>query len=297
MAIALGSYILWGILPVYWKLLAHLPAPQILCHRIIWSGVFGFALLLVSRRLHEVRAIFAQPALLARLTVSGLLVGANWLIYIWSVNTGHLLEASLGYFTMPMLNVLLGILIFRDRPRFLQIIGILCAATGVAVQIISHGRLPLIALGLAVTFSFYGVVRKSTRVEAVPGFLVETTLLAPLALIYLIVVGQESPDAFLSSGLSIKLLLLGAGVVTALPMLGFGFAARRLSLVTLGLLQYISPSITFCIGAFIYKEPLDSSMLLTFGCIWIALVLYSLEGWRSVRRPRPRPSAPEQTSP
>ncbi len=284
--LALGSYVLWGVLPVYWKLLAHLPAPQIFCHRIIWSAVFGFILLLISRRLNEIRDIFSRPALVARLTVSGLLVGGNWLIYIWAVNAGHLIEASLGYFTMPLLSVLLGIVIFRDRPRLLQVIGILCAVAGVAVQIVSHGRLPLIALGLAFTFSLYGVVRKSTRIEAIPGFLVETTLLAPLALLYLIVSAQEGPDAFFSSGPDVKLLLMGAGVVTALPMLGFGFAARRLSLVTLGLLQYIAPSLTFCIGAFVYKEPLDLSMLITFGCIWFALSLYTFEGWRAARRAR-----------
>jgi chloramphenicol-sensitive protein RarD len=281
--VALSAAGLWGLSPIYWNILGDVPTLVVFCHRIFWSLVFAVVLLSCTRRLHTALNVFRQPSLFFRLCASSAFIGFNWFLYIWAVTKGHIIESSLGYFTTPLLSALLGVLIFRDRPRPLQVLAILFAAAGVLLQFISHGSVPIIALALACSFAIYGALRKGTKVDAMPGLFVETLVLTPFILAYLVYAAQSTPDVFISSGLSVKGLLAGAGIVTSLPLIWYAFAARRISLVSLGLLQYLSPTLQFFIGLFLYGEALNSGMLLTFGFIWFGLLLYSFESWRSMR--------------
>ena len=281
---ALGAFLIWGVCPLYFKLLTHVSPGEILSHRIIWSCVLLLILLLASRRFYRVQAVLRQPRQLLNLTLSALLVAGNWLLFIWSVNNNHLLEASLGYYINPLLNILLGMLFLGERLRRIQSLAVALAGVGVIIQVVLLGHLPWIALTLAITFSIYGLIRKQLPVDAQTGLFVETMLLLPLALIYLLTLANSSTSDLTLIASSLNLLLMAAGVVTTVPLLLFTAGARLIPLSTLGFIQYLGPSIMFLLALFYYDEPVQPAKLLTFGFIWSALLLFSWESWHHSRR-------------
>lgn len=283
---ALSAFILWGLLPMYWKAVQAVDPLEILCHRILWSLVFIGIILTFKHRWAETFAPLRSPRNIGILALSSLTIAANWLIYIWAVNTGHVLETSLGYYITPLVNVLFGFVFFRERLNRFQLAAIGLAALGVTNSVVSYGELPLISLGLAVSFAYYGLLRKIAAVESLPGLFLETMVLAPLALAYLVRLQIASTSGFLAGSLTIDLLLIGAGAVTATPLIGFAFGARRLQLTTIGILQYSAPSIAFLLGVFLYREPFTPSHLITFVCIWSGLALYTADSVRAIRRQR-----------
>ncbi len=276
---ALFAFFAWGLLPVYWKSLQTVPPLEILCHRVVWSLLFVAVILTWQRRWAETRSTLGSPATMGMLLLSSCLIAANWFAYIWAVNNGHVLETSLGYYINPLVNVLLGRLFFGDRLRPVQAVAIGLACFGVGYMILDYGHVPWVALCLAFSFGFYGLCRKVVRVAPLPGLFWETALLTLPAAAYLFLHGTMAAFTF-----STSLLLVGAGVVTSLPLWAFAFAARNLSLITVGLLQYIGPSCAFLLGVFVYGEHFTSAHLVTFSCIWGALALYSGEGLVRLRR-------------
>lgn len=274
--LALAAYGQWGLLPLYWKALAGVAAPVILSHRIVWSVAFLAALSLLRRD----RAAFDwSRRTLGWLALSGTLLAGNWLLYIWSVNDGRVLETSLGYFINPLVSMLLGRLVLGERLRPWQKAAVALAALGVAVPVLGGGGLPWIALTLAVSFALYGLLRKLRPVDPVLGLAVETGLLLPLAAGYL---WWQPGPVFGATGLDAA-LLLGAGVATSVPLICFAGAARRLRLTTLGFLQYLAPSMHFLLAVAVFGETVTPMALITFGCIWTALAVYAADGVRNAR--------------
>jgi len=270
----LAAFAAWGFLPVYWKQLHDVAPFEILCHRIIWSCVFLCLIISVQKRWQEVRQITQDSANLAKLCCSGLLIGFNWFIYIWAVNTEHVVETSLGYYITPMVNVLLGFLLLGEKFNRLQLMAILCALAGVSYSLLAYGDLPLFALTLAFTFAFYGYARKKIQVAPIPGLLVETGVLVIPALGY-VVYRQLFCESLFLSQLNTTFWLVGAGVATSLPLLWFAAAARNLKLSTIGILQYLAPTIAFVLGIFVYREPFDWHSAITFTLIWLGVFIYS----------------------
>ena len=285
---ALAAFVVWGFLPVYWKTLDHVPAFEVLCHRIVWSLVFSGIIIGVQKRWKEVGAVFSSGRAMVYLLFSSLLIGGNWFVYIWSVNNGHVLETSLGYFINPLVNVFLAYVVFRDRLRPLQMLALAFAVVGVVNRIVYFGHVPAIALTLAVSFALYGLLRKLVKAESLPGLFCETAVLGVCALGYLITQAYRGAGAFGHVDLQTDCLLIGAGVATSLPLLGFAYGARRLGLIQLGMLQYVAPSIAFVLGAFMYREPFSFNYLITFILIWIAVGMYSAEGIFYLKKQRAR---------
>ncbi|WP_431687655.1 EamA family transporter RarD [Hahella sp. NBU794] len=285
---ALGAFLLWGFMPIYFKQLSHMPALEILGHRIVWSSVLTVLLCAVSGRLMAVRAGLLEWRKLRWLALSALLVGGNWLLFIWAVNNNHLTEASLGYYINPLVNMLLGYLFLGERLTFLQRIAAALAVGGVLLEIVAFGSLPWIAVVLALSFGFYGLLRKQVAVDAVSGLCVETCLLAPAALIYMWTSASPASD-MLTNDAYHNLLLLAAGPATTLPLLLFIIASRRLTLTILGFFQYLGPSIMFILAITLYQEPVPQGKWITFVIIWCALALVS---WDAVMRYRSRRLAP-----
>ncbi|MEW5774596.1 MAG: EamA family transporter RarD [Thermodesulfobacteriota bacterium] len=278
---AVFAFLAWGLLPVYWKALAAAPAFEIICHRVVWSQVCTALLLLPRGGLAEVRAALRSRRDLLLLACSSSIIGVNWFLYIYAVNSGQVLEASLGYYLNPLVNVLFGVLFFRDRLRPVQILAVALAAAGVAVQVVSHGAPPWLALGMAVTFGVYGMVRKLMSLGSLPGLFVETGALTLPAGGYLAWLWLNGQGAFLHLGPELDLLMVGAGAATTAPLLAFAFAARRITLTTLGVLQYLGPTGMFLLGVLAYGEPFGPAHAATFGLIWAGVALYTAEGaWR-----------------
>lgn len=277
----IAAFSLWGVLPVYFKLLGDVPALEILAHRILWSVAFCAALLGASPRWAAVWAIFASRRRLAIFVLTTLLLSSNWLIYIHAVNTDRLLQTSLGYYINPLLNVVLGLAFLGERLRPWQWAAVALATLGVANQTWQLGELPWISLCLAGGFGAYGLIRKVVTVDALEGLTAETLLILPAGLAYLAWLGTDGRVAYMTQGWSINLVLVLAGVTSALPLLWFTEAARRLKLTTIGILQYIGPSGHFLLAVFVYGEPLNPAQLITFACIWSALALYTFDGWRN----------------
>ena len=274
----------WGLVPVYWKLLKTIPAPEILAHRFVWTWVFMVALLSWQRRWPEVLANLRTPRTFWFCVASGLSIAVNWLIFIWAVNAGQVLQTSLGYFMTPLVNMLFGAIFFRERLTRAQLVSVMLAAGGVIYLSIDLGRAPWVALALCVSFGVYGLFRKVSGARPTPGLFVETAALAPVALGFLIYLAARGTTHFGTARPGISLLLASTGVVTGVPLLWFAHAARHLRLTTLGFLQYIAPMCTFCLGIFVYHEPFRHAQLVTFALIWIALVIYSADAvfrWRA----------------
>ena len=273
---AIGAYVAWGLFPIYWKLLTHVPALQLLGHRILWSFILLVGIILLTRRWADFRSRIT-PKMLRIYLAAALLIGVNWLTYVWAINAGFIIETSLGYFINPLLSVLLGVIFFRERLRPLQWIPILLAAAGVLYLTLSYGSLPWIALTLAVTWGFYGLVKKAAPLGSLYGVALETGILFLPALGFLIFADLSGSGVFLHTGIRIDLLLAGAGVVTTIPLLMFASAAQRISLSMIGILQYISPTMQFLIGFLVYHESFSKSRMIGFGIIWLALIVFWLE--------------------
>lgn len=276
---ALAAYTMWGIAPLYFKLLTTVPALEILMHRIVWSVLVLIILVFVRKKFNQVRMAIGNPKVLKVLLLSGFLLACNWLIFIWAVNNDHLLDASLGYFINPLFNVLLARLFLQESLSRLQLLAVLVALGSVIFLILSHGHVPWIALILASTFSVYGLLRKKVAVDSMPGLLIESTMLLPFALIYWLIAETASGNMLINtSDLNVTLIL--AGVVTTAPLLCFTAAARRIRYTTLGFFQYIGPSIMFVLAVLYYQEPLEPERALTFILVWVALLIYVYDSLR-----------------
>jgi chloramphenicol-sensitive protein RarD len=301
-ALATGlSFVLWGLLPVYWKALAGAGAVEIIAHRIVWSLAFTAILVSALGLWGSIIRVVRSPRQAARLALSSALLSSNWLIYVWGVNTGRILETSLGYFVTPLVNVALGVVFLRERLRAAQVAALALAAAGVLNQIVAQGQPPWIALGLAATFAFYGLLRKTAVLDSLPGLAAETAVLTVPAGIYMAALAARGAGALGHADWPTHLLLAGTGVVTAVPLLLFAFGARRIRLTTVGILQYLSPTGTFLLETLVYHEPFDRTRAVTFSLIWIALAIYAAEGIRRARRETaeagPRPAASDRLDP
>ena len=275
----------WGLFPLYFRLVPGIASGQVLAHRIVWCLIFLGAVLTLRRQWSWLGAVLHQPKVLAAFVASALLIAVNWLTYIWSVNNGHIVDASLGYFITPLFNVLLGYTLLRERPRRVQWAALGVAMLGVVWLTLQTGKLPWIALVLAASFASYGLLRKVAVLGALEGLTLETIVLAPLALAALAFWAQRGEGVFPSPQLTVDAWLVALGPITAVPLLLFAAGARRLSMATLGLMQYIGPTIQFAIGVWVFDEPFTTARLAGFAAIWLALVLYTFDGWRAVQRP------------
>ena len=279
---AIVSYGLWGVFPLYWKMLLHVPAQQILAHRIIWSMAFLF-LMLVWRRDRLFIQYLSSPKILGTLVLSGAFIGINWFTYIYAVNNSHIVEASLGYYINPMVNVLLGLVFIKERLSRIQLIAVAFAFAGVAYLTIHYGRIPVISLILAFSFGIYGLIRKKANLQSMPGLMVETLLLAPVALWYLWHVNTLGTGAFGHYSRLYDILLMLGGPVTAIPLFWFGIAATRIPLSTLGFIQYLSPTLQLLIGILIFREPFSPAYMVSFGLVWTGLGIYSYSVIKGIR--------------
>lgn len=277
-ALAAASYVLWGVLPLYWRLLDSVPPFEIAVHRILWGALFVGILTLWRGRWKRVRRIFRTPVLIRALTISCLLIATNWTIYIYSISLREVLQAALGYFINPLLTILLGVVFLKERISKVRLVAVVLAGAALALKAVTYGHIPLIALGLAVTFGFYGLVRKRTPVDPLDGLFVETVLLLPLTVLCVGYWWWRGTGSFPAAPLSVDALLVAAGPVTAIPLMLFAAGVRRIRLSTLGFLQYFSPSITLLIAVAAFHEPFGRIDLAVFGCIWAALALVALEG-------------------
>jgi chloramphenicol-sensitive protein RarD len=279
---ALAAYVLWGLFPIYFKQIGQVPALEILVNRIVWSLLLLAALLAWRRQWSWFGALRRQPRVLAGFGASAALLACNWLLYIWAVNNGRVVDASLGYFITPLVNVLFGLVLLRERLRPLQWAAVGLAGCGVLWLTVHAGHLPWIALGLAATFGSYGLLRKTASLGALEGLSLETLLLFPFALAYFGWLALHGQNHFVAGPAPLSALLLAAGPITAIPLLLFAAGARRIPLSTLGLLQYSSPTLQLLLGLWLYHEPFDGARLAGFALIWIALAIYSAEGlWQA----------------
>ena len=285
---ALGAYFIWGIAPAYFKLVKEVPPTEIMTHRVIWSALFMLVLITLSRSWRQVRSVLAQPKKVLLLALTALTIGGNWLLFIWAVNNQHMLEASLGYFINPLINVVFGMLFLRERFRRLQWLAVLLAATGVLVQLWQFGSLPIIGLGLALSFALYGLVRKKIQVDAQSGMLIETAWLFPLAAIYLFGFADSATSHLSANPLSLNLKLIAAGIITTIPLMLFAAACARLRLSTVGFFQYLGPTLMFLLAVLFYGESLTPDKLVTFGFIWLALAIFILDALLFSARTRVR---------
>ncbi|MBE3671099.1 EamA family transporter [Vibrio navarrensis] len=284
--LAIGAYTMWGIAPIYFKSISSVSALEILSHRVVWSFFLLAALLHFGRNWRAVSAVITNKSKMLYLVSTAILVGLNWLIFIWAVNANHMLDASLGYYINPLFNVLLGMIFLGERLRKLQWLAVALAACGVLVQLVMFGSVPIVAIALAMSFGVYGLLRKKVSVDAQTGLFIETLVMLPAAAIYLLFIASTSTSNLLDNPASLNILLVAAGVVTTLPLLCFTGAATRLKLSTLGFFQYIGPSLMFLLAVLIYGEAFTSDKAITFAFIWGALVLFSFDGLRNNRNVR-----------
>ena len=273
---ALGAYVLWGLFPIYWKWLHQVSPLQVIGHRIGWSFILLMIVILVSGQWTKFRSTLTRRVLGIYL-IAGILLSLNWLIYVWGVNNEHVVESSLGYFINPLLSVLLGLIFLKERLRPMQWVPVGLAASGVIYLTWTYGSLPWIALSLAFTFGFYGLVKKLSPLGSLYGLTLETGLVFLPALGYLIFVEANGQGAFGHIGVVPDLLMIGTGVVTTIPLLMFASAAKRIPLTMVGIMQYIAPTLQFLIGVLIYKEPFSSTSLIGFSMVWIALIVFWVE--------------------
>ncbi|MBD8067418.1 EamA family transporter RarD [Bacillus sp. PS06] len=277
---AFMAYLLWGVLPLYWKLLDTISAVEILAHRIVWSFVFVLVIIFLSKKAmklkNEVTHLLKNRKILLGVILSSILVTGNWFIFIWAVNNNHIIETSLGYYINPLVSVLLGVLVLKERVSFWQTISFSLAGVGVLILTLQYGSFPWVSLTLAVTFGLYGLAKKLTNLDSLIGLMLETMLITPVALIFLVSSFVNGTDTFSQTSISQQLLLMGAGVATALPLLWFAQAARRIPLTMVGIIQYVSPTISLMIGVFLYNEEFTKTHMITFIFIWSALVIYSV---------------------
>jgi chloramphenicol-sensitive protein RarD len=278
------AFFMWGLAPIYFKLIQHVSAFEILMHRVVWSVVFLVLVVSILKYWDKVKRIVVQPKLLLMLVITSALLGFNWGLFIWAINNNHMLDASLGYYINPLLNVLLGMLFLGERLRKFQGVAVALAFTGVVLQLISFGSFPVVAFSLAVSFALYGLLRKKLPVEALPGILLEALILLPVALIYWWLMVPTTTSSLPANDWHTNALLISAGIVTTLPLLCFTGAAKRLQYTTLGFFQYIGPSLMFILAVVFYGEVFDAERVVTFACIWSALAIFSWDSYHQSRK-------------
>ncbi|ATC96132.1 EamA family transporter RarD [Pseudoalteromonas tunicata] len=288
MLFAIAAFLMWGLAPIYFKSLDTVAAMEILVHRVVWSFLFLILIVVAIKQWHKIEHVLKQPKLLAMLVVSASLLGFNWGLFIWAVNNNHMLDASLGYYINPLLNVLLGFLFLGERLRRWQGVAVALAMTGVIIQMISFGSFPVIAFALASTFAIYGLIRKKLAVDSLPGLLLESLILLPAALIYWFAFMESSSADLTLNSWQLNTLLVSAGVVTTLPLLCFTAAAKRLQYTTLGFFQYLGPSLMFLLAVSFYGEVFGVDRIITFACIWGALALFSWDSYRFSQKTKKR---------
>lgn len=286
------SYIAWGVLPLYWKQIDHIPAMEILAHRVVWSFAFVLGIVFLTKKssmlVDSVKSLLKNRVSLLWVIASSILVSINWVTYIWAVNSEHIIEASLGYYINPLISVLLGIVVLKERLLFWQAISFIIAAIGVLILTIQYGSFPWVAFTLAISFGFYGLTKKLTKLDSLIGLTLETMVVTPIALLYLLFLYRGGVDAFSGASFDIKFILMGAGVATAIPLLWFASGAKRIPLSMVAILQYFSPTISLILGVFLYHEHFSKIHMITFICIWLALLIYSLSNTKLLTSIQPK---------
>ncbi|MDX2436622.1 MAG: EamA family transporter RarD [Acidobacteriota bacterium] len=281
------AFLIWGLTPIYWKLLQQVPAAQILAHRIVWGLVAVAGWMSLCGRWPDLLAAVKQPRTVAALTLSTVFIAVNWGLFVWAVNADRVLATSLGYYINPLVNVVLGLVVLGEKLNRRQWVAVSLAAAAVSILTIRQGHLPWISLVLAVSFGFYGLLRKTVRADAVVGLTFETMALAPLAVVFLLFEKQRGVAAFGHQGSTVDVLLVVAGAVTVVPLILFTLGVRRIPLSTAGLLQYIAPTCTFLLAVFLYDEPFSIAHAVSFGLIWTALAIYTFDIRQRFRRKSP----------
>ena len=284
-AYALGAFGIWGFIPVYFKSVAEVPLLELLAHRTLWSMMFVAATIIIADRHNAVRALLWNPRLLVKMFGTAAILAVNWLIFIWAIANGQVLQSSLGYYINPLVNVLLGYFFLSERLNGLQMGAVALAAVGIAIPVVGLGEFPWIALSLAGTFGMYGLLRKTADIDAVTGLFIETVLLAPVALVFLVYWNVAGGAVFTERGLGLDALIVASGVATALPLILFTQAAQRLRLGTVGFFQYLAPTCHFALAVFVYGEDFTPHHLATFALIWTAIAIYITD---TVRRSKKR---------
>jgi chloramphenicol-sensitive protein RarD len=281
-----AAFLSWGILPLYWHFLEHVPALTILAHRIVWSFIFIAILITYNKQWAQVARIIQQGKTILAIIGCSVFISANWFIYIWAVNHGHVIETSLGYYINPLLSITFGMLFLRERLDRWATFALICAASGVLIQIIAFGQVPWVSLSLALSFAIYGLLKKLLQVEAAISLALETLIMLPFAAGFLIYLELAGGESLTQQSTGSVLLLIGSGLVTALPLLWFAQGTNRIKLVTVGFLQYLAPTIGLLLGIFFFHEHFSHADMVSFGFIWLAIVLYSLGQLGGFRRKR-----------
>jgi len=294
--LACMAFFMWGLAPIYFKLLQHISAFEILMHRVVWSVLFIIVIVSVMQQWRKIKHVIIQPKLLLMLGITATLLGFNWGLFIWAVNNDHMLDASLGYYINPLLNMLLGMVFLGEKLRKWQGIAVALAFSGVVIQLVSFGSFPVVAFSLAGSFAIYGLLRKKLPIESLPGLLLEAVILLPIALIYWWLMAPTSSSNLMLNEWYTNLLLISAGVVTTLPLLCFTGAAKRLQYTTLGFFQYIGPSLMFILAVMFYGEVFSNERVVTFACIWSALAIFSWDSYRQSQK-RKRAAVPAPVKP
>jgi len=288
---AVAAYVFWGLMPLFWKTLDQIPAHKILAHRILWSFVFLIILVSFRKLWPAIRNIFSVRKTRSLLWLTSFILGANWLTYIWAVNSDHVVDASLGYFINPLVSVLLGVLFLKEKLIFWQKISVLLAFTGVFYMAVDLGSVPWVSLVLALTFGFYGFFRKKADTDSTVGLTVEMMILSPLALVFILIMNVSHTGVIGRVPLTTHFFLVCTGILTALPLLCFNYGVKRIELKTIGFLQYLSPTFQLLLGVFAFREPFSLTHMVSFGLIWIALILYSGSNTSFMRRIEPQRDA------
>jgi chloramphenicol-sensitive protein RarD len=277
---AAWSYLIWGLLPIYWKLVDVVSSEEILANRVVWSFVFMIVLLALTKKISRLKdtlqQLWTNKKQLVALILASLLISCNWFVYIWAVNSDHMIEASLGYYINPLVSVLLGLIILKEKLNIPQIASLVLATIGVLVLTLNYGSFPWISITLAVSFGLYGLAKKMIKLDSAIGLTLETMIVTPLGVIYMFYLVVQGNSSFFAISPTIDLLLIGAGAATATPLLFFAIGAQKIPLSTLGFLQYIAPTISLILGVFVYGEHFSKSHLLAFVFIWSALTIYSV---------------------
>lgn len=286
------AYMMWGFLPLYWKLVQNVSADEILAHRFVWSFVFMIIVLGLGKRWKEfgkeVKILLKHPKSLMMLIIVALLISINWFLYIWAVNHGHIIETSLGYYMNPLVSILLGLIVMKEKLNFWQFVSVGLATVGVLFLTVQLESFPWIAITLALSFGVYGLAKKMTNYEATVGLTMETMVITPLALMYLIYLAFSGNMSFGTGDISLTLLLMGGGAMTALPLLYFAKGAKLIPLTTLGFLQYVAPTISLCIGVFLYNEQFTKAHAIAFSFIWTAIIIFSFAKTKVMTRLQPK---------
>ncbi len=281
------AFSVWGSLVLYWKALEHVGAFEILAHRMAWSLITVLILALILGYMQDVRTVIKDKKILGTALLASCIIGGNWFLYIWCVTHDRVIDASLGYFINPLLSVLLGRIFLKEKLTRLQVLAIAIAAFGVIYSVVAYGKFPYIGLTLAASFAIYGYLKKNIKAHVITGLFLETALLFPVAVVFLLWLGLSEQSHFLDYKLSTQILLMGSGLVTIIPLLLFAYASKRVQLATLGLMQYIAPTINLVVGVYLFHEPMNAATLVTLICIWIGLVLYtwcSIDQYRKLQK-------------